>query len=101
MNVYELSLGFTKHWVAANDEKHAYEIGTDPEKFPDIHYLPFNVTKVEVQGHTINVTADAEPEKHPNDMNRDELKRLLKDRNIQFTAQWGEDKLRELALQTV
>ena len=64
MNIYELSLGFTKHFVAANDEQHAYEQGTDPERFPDIHYLPFTVTKVEIPGHTISVTKDEadEPE---------------------------------------
>ena len=56
MNIYELSIGTNKHFVAATDEQHAYEQGTDPEKFPDIHYLPFTITKVEVPGYTITVT---------------------------------------------
>lgn len=58
MQIYELSLGFTKHFVAATDEQHAYEQGTDPTRFPDIHYLPFVITQVEIPGYTISVTKD-------------------------------------------
>jgi hypothetical protein len=60
-NIYELAIGPTKHFVAAEDEQDAYDQGTDPEKFPDMHFLPFQITKVEIPGHTINVTSD-EPE---------------------------------------
>lgn len=96
MNIYELSLGFTKHFVAANDEQHAYEQGTDAEKFPDIHYLPFIITQVVVPGVTIVVTRSDKP---VGDMDKGELKQFLKAKNVDFTPQWGEDKLRELALQ--
>jgi hypothetical protein len=96
MNVYELSLGFTKHFVAARDEEHAYEQGTDAEKFPDIHYLPFVITQVTIPGVTITALADNKPIE---DMDKSELKQWLKGRNVAFTPQLGEDKLRELALQ--
>jgi hypothetical protein len=62
MDIYELSIGATKHFVGAKDEQDAYNQGTDPEKFPDIHFLPFQVTKVEVPGCTVTVTSDTEEE---------------------------------------
>ncbi len=58
--VYELSTGRIKHYVAAEDEKDAYNQGTDPEQFPDINYLPFEINEVVVPGHTISVTADGD-----------------------------------------
>ena len=70
MNIYELSLGFTKHFVAATDEQHAYEQGTDAERFPDIHYLPFNITQVMIPGHTISVTKDDSDEPEQNTTSR-------------------------------
>lgn len=61
MNIYELSAGRIKHFVAAEDETDAYNQGTDPEQFPDIHYMPFEISLVTVPGHTISVTADEVP----------------------------------------
>lgn len=58
MNIYELSIGHMKHFVGARDEQHAYDQGTDPERFPDIHYLPFQITEVVVPGCTVVVTSD-------------------------------------------
>lgn len=98
MNVYELSLGFTKHFVAARDDEHAYEQGTDAERFPDIHYLPFIITQVTIPGFTITASADNKPIEQ---MDKGELKQYLKAKGIEFTPQWGEDKLRELALNNV
>lgn len=59
MNVYELSFSHIRHFVAAKDEEHAREQGQDPEKFPDLHFRPFDVTLVEVEGHTITVKPDS------------------------------------------
>lgn len=60
MKLYELSFGRMKHFVGARDEQHAYDQGTDPEKFPGIHYLPFEITAVTVPGCTITVKPDSE-----------------------------------------
>lgn len=62
MNIYELSFGNTKHFIAATDEQHAYDQGTDPNRFPDIHYLPFVITQVEIPGFTVTVTKDEQEE---------------------------------------
>jgi hypothetical protein len=56
MAVYELSFGRVKHFVSAESEQDAYLQGTDPEQFPDINYLPFEIREVIVPGHTITVT---------------------------------------------
>lgn len=61
MNVYELECGYTRHFVAAETEQEAYEKGTNPELYPDIHYLPFTIRLVEVPGYTITAVADEEP----------------------------------------
>lgn len=60
MNIYELSIGATKHFVGATDEQDAYDQGTDASRFPDIHFLPFQITKVDVPGCTITVKSDNE-----------------------------------------
>lgn len=101
MNVYELSLGYAKHFVAAVDEDHAYKQGTDPELFPDIHYLPFTVTLVTVPGHIIVATPEVKGDKRVEDMERSEMKEWLKARHIEFTPQWGDDKLREAIQQHI
>lgn len=62
MNIYQLSFGNIKHFVAAKDDQEAYEQGTDPEKFPDLHFRPFEITLVQVEGYTITATQD-KPEK--------------------------------------
>lgn len=59
MNVYEISFGHLKHFVAAESEEDAYSQGTDPETFPDLHFRPFEVRQVEVEGYTITVTQEA------------------------------------------
>jgi len=59
LNIYELVFGHIRHFVAAVDEEDAYAQGTDPERFPDLHFRPFEIHKVEVQGYTITVTQNA------------------------------------------
>ena len=56
LNIYELVFGHIRHFVAAVDEEDAYAQGTDPERFPDLHFRPFEMRKVEVEGYTITVT---------------------------------------------
>jgi hypothetical protein len=102
MHVYELSFGAIKHFIAAKDEGQAYEKGTDPKLFPDIHYLPFTITQVKVEGYDITLTpTKAEHGTVLDDLDRDGLKEWLNERSIEYTPQWGEQKLRELALQHV
>lgn len=58
MNIYQLTSGNIRHYVAAESKEDAYEKGTDPERFPDIHYLPFEIHEIVVPGYTITVTPD-------------------------------------------
>ncbi len=62
MKIFELSMGRIKHYVAAEDEVQAYKQGTDPDNFPDINYMPFEINEVSIPGYTITVTPN-EPEK--------------------------------------
>lgn len=55
MNIYELSIGRIKHYIAATDEQDAYKQGTDPERFPDINYMPFEINEVTVPGFIITL----------------------------------------------
>jgi len=56
LNVYRLAVGHIEHFVAARDEQDAYKQGADPARFPDMHFLPFTITKIEVPGYDITVT---------------------------------------------
>lgn len=58
MNIYQLTSGNIRHYVAAESQEDAYKQGTDPERFPDIHYLPFEIHEIVVPGYTITVTPD-------------------------------------------
>lgn len=53
MNIYELRCGSLLYYVAANDEEHATEQGQDASRFPDMHFLPFTVKMIEVEGYVI------------------------------------------------
>ena len=66
MNVYQLHFGNIKHYVAAEDEQDAYAQGTDPELFPDLHFRPFQIEQVEIEGFTISVTENASSEQPKN-----------------------------------
>lgn len=56
MKIFELSMGRIRHYVPAEDEVHAYKQGTDPDNFPDINYMPFEINEVSIPGYTITVT---------------------------------------------
>lgn len=60
MNLYLLSAGNIRYYVAAPDEQGAYEQGTDPQRFPDLHYRPFEIDLIQVEGYTITVTPEAQ-----------------------------------------
>ncbi|OAS19252.1 hypothetical protein [Paenibacillus oryzisoli] len=62
MNVYQLKSGMLQYYVAAEDEEHANEQGMDAQRFPDLHFLPFIATKVEVEGVTIVATSNDQVE---------------------------------------
>lgn len=61
MKIFELSMGRIKHYIAAEDREDAYIQGTDPEQFPDINYMPFEINEVEVAGYTISLTPTEAP----------------------------------------
>jgi hypothetical protein len=99
MNIYELSFGIIRKFIVAKDEQEAYNIGTNADLHPDIHFRPFEIVPIEVEGYTVTVTPNES--QNFDTMSRDELKDWLKEHDIEFTPQWGEQKLRELALQHV
>ena len=53
MQVFELVYGYIRHFVAAKDADDAYRQGTDPERFPDLHFRPFEIIPVTIEGYTI------------------------------------------------
>ena len=56
MNIYELRSGMLSYHVAAENEDDAREQGQDPQRFPDLHFLPFTTTEIKVEGYTISAT---------------------------------------------
>lgn len=101
MNIYELSFGIIRKFIVAESEQEAYNIGTDPNKHPDLHFRAFEIVPVEVEGWEITAKRKGLEEKQLDEMNRDELKQWLNEKRIDYTPQWGEQKLRELALSHV
>lgn len=59
MQVFELVYGYIRHFVAAKDADDAYRQGTDPERFPDLHFRPFEIIPVTVEGYTITAIPNA------------------------------------------
>lgn len=155
MKLFELLFGNLRKFVAAEEADHAKAIGEDPEVSPDLHFRPFEVIEIQVEGFEITVNpvevdATAEPVTEPTgepqepsepvqgdvepqttqepanepagepeppveptstqgepadgttktveEMDRDELKAWLDERNIEYVPQWGEKRLRELVL---
>jgi len=64
LNVYRLEFGAIEYFVVAKDEDDAYRQGMDPVRFPDMHFLPFTIRKVEVPGYVITARP-VQPEKPP------------------------------------
>lgn len=64
MQVFELVSGYIRHFVAAKDADDAYRQGTDPERFPDLHFRPFDIIPVTVEGYTITATSNASEGSH-------------------------------------
>lgn len=96
MKLYQYTCGDFERYGVAADEDDAYEHRAKVD--PTFHYLPVIIEEVRVEGYEITVKPAVTD--IPS-MNREQLKQFLKDRNIEFTPQWGEDKLREVALQHV
>jgi hypothetical protein len=106
MKLYKYTFGEWENYGPAIDDADAFErrIGIDPQ----FHYVPVTIEEVKLEGYEITVTErnddtviSALLSKHPDTLDRDQLKNWLTIKGIPFTPQWGEDKLRELALQHV
>lgn len=101
MKVFELAIGTTRRYVAAENEAAAQRSGENAELNPDICYLPFSVTEVTVPGYEITVYPEGTALNALSGSNipedREELKDWLTERGIEFTANWGDKRLRELA----
>lgn len=92
MKLYKYSFGDFEHYGPAKDDADAFERRTDID--PQFHYVPVTIEEVTLEGYEITVTATSNV---PSD--REALKAWLNERNIEFTPQLGDAKLRELALQ--
>lgn len=92
MKLYKYTFGDWERYGAANDDTDAFERRMDID--PQFHYVPVEIEQVTLQGYEITVTPSSNL---PSD--REGLKVWLTERGIEFTPQWGEAKLRELALQ--
>jgi hypothetical protein len=93
MKLYKISIGAVEVYAAGESAEDIYSRRTDFDHTFD--YLPVEINEVTLQGYEISVkpvTNDGIPS------GRDELKAWLNERNIPYTAQWGEAKLREVAL---
>lgn len=53
MNIYRLHIGYIEKFIAAESEADAKAQGENPTLHPDIHYLPFTVTQVEITGYIV------------------------------------------------
>lgn len=92
MKLFRYTCGDHEHFAAAENDKDAYD--RREEVNPEFHYLPVVVEELLVKGYEITLTPVSGDVAT---MNRDQLKQWLKARNVEFTPQWGEDKLREVA----
>jgi hypothetical protein len=99
MKLYRVSIGHTELFAAGIDSDDIYNRRESLDH--TFAYLPIVIEEVKLEGYEITVT----PSKAKQDsvvpielMHRDHLKQWLTNRNIPFTPQWGEEKLRELAL---
>lgn len=105
MRLYRYTLGGLDKFGVAADETDAYNQRATID--PTFDYLPVMIEEVQVEGYEITVVpfelkqGVKEPNHSVHGMNRDELKAWLTEHGITYTAQWGEDRLRELALQHV
>lgn len=105
MKLYKYTFGDWERYGAAKDDADAFERRMDID--PQFHYVPVVIEEVTIEGYTISVTKDepktgtADPSHIVHTSDRDGLKQWLNEHGIEFTPQWGEAKLRELALQNI
>lgn len=97
MKLFRYISGVDEKYGVAEDAQDAYNKRTNIDH--TFHFLPVRIEEVTVEGYEITATPTKKQVSF-DDMDRDQLKQWLKDKNIEFTPQWGEDKLRELALKS-
>lgn len=94
MKLYRVSIGHTEVFAAGIDSEDVYERRESLDH--TFAYLPIVIEEVKIEGYEITVQRIAGDSLDT--MNRDQLKQYLTEKHIEFTPQWGEQKLRELAL---
>jgi hypothetical protein len=97
MKLYRVSIGHTEVFAAGIDETDIYNRRESLDH--TFAYLPIVIEEVKIEGYEITVQRIAGDS--IDTMNRDQLKLYLTERKIEFTPQWGEQKLRELAIANV
>jgi hypothetical protein len=102
MKLYRVSIGHTELFAAGIDEADIYNRRESLDH--TFAYLPIVIEEVKLEGYTINVSADApvqgisDPSHIVHTLDRDGLKSWLSEHDVEFVPQWGEQKLRELAI---
>jgi hypothetical protein len=94
MHLYKYTFGEWELYGPAIDDADADKRKTDVD--PQFHYVPVTIEEVKLEGYEITVSPISEI---PTE--REALKAWLTERNIEFTPQWGDVKLTELALQHI
>lgn len=92
MKLYKYTFGDFESYGAAKDDKDAFERRMDID--PQFHYVPVTIEQVTLEGYEITLTPTTSV---PTE--RESIKAWLNERGIEFVPQWGDAKLRELALQ--
>lgn len=98
MQIFELSIGTTRRYIAAVDGDDAYKRGTDPEQQPDLYFLPFDIKQVTVPGYVIELTPETVELRDDLPNEREDMKAWLTERGVEFNPRLGDAKLQELVI---
>jgi hypothetical protein len=93
MKLYKISIGHIETYAVGEDAADVFQ--RKAEYDPSFDYLPIAIEEITVEGYDITVSSVGGS---VDTMNRDQLKQYLTERAIEFVPQWGDTKLRELAL---
>lgn len=102
MKLYRVSIGHTEVFAAGIDAEDIYNRRESLDH--TFAYLPIVIEEVKLEGYEITVKplqlkqGISEPSHVVHTLDRDGLKSWLSEHDVDFVPQWGEQKLRELAI---
>ena len=95
MKLFKYICGADERYGIAADEQDAYAKRAKID--PTFHFLNVRIEEVSVPGYKITITPDNSIKDEFDDMDKAALRAWLDSRNIEYTPQLGESKLREVA----